>query len=45
MDWSPRRQRHGNYRLTPHGRRALELERQHLAALVSTMNVIKKGAR
>jgi DNA-binding PadR family transcriptional regulator len=39
----PRRGTH--YRLTPHGRRALELERQHLAALVSTMNVLRKGAR
>lgn len=39
----PRRGTH--YRLTPNGRRALELERQHLAALVSSMRVLRKGTR
>lgn len=39
----PRRGTH--YRLTPLGREALERERQHLAALVSSMNTIRKGAR
>lgn len=39
----PRRGTH--YRLTPQGRRALELERRHLAALVSAMRVLGKGAR
>lgn len=36
----PRRGTH--YRLTPRGRQALELERQHLAALVTSMNAIRK---
>jgi DNA-binding PadR family transcriptional regulator len=39
----PRRGTH--YRLTPAGKQALERERQHLTSLVSTMNVLKKGAR
>lgn len=39
----PRRGTH--YRLTPRGRQALELERQHLAALVSSMKTLGKGAR
>jgi DNA-binding PadR family transcriptional regulator len=39
----PRRGTH--YRLTPRGRQALELERQHLAALVTSMNAVKRGAR
>jgi DNA-binding PadR family transcriptional regulator len=37
----PRRGTH--YRLTPRGRQALELERQHLSSLVTSMNAIKKG--
>lgn len=32
-----------HYRLTPRGRQALELERQHLALLVTSMNAIRKG--
>lgn len=39
----PRRGAH--YRITPRGRQALELERQHLSSLVSSLNAIKKGAR
>jgi len=39
----PRRGTH--YRITSRGRQALELERRHLAALVASMNTIRKGAR
>lgn len=39
----PRRGTH--YRLTPRGRQALELERQYLASVMSSMNAIRKGAR
>ena len=39
----PRRGTH--YRLTPRGRQALELERQYLTSVVSSMNAIRKGAR
>jgi DNA-binding PadR family transcriptional regulator len=39
----PRRGTH--YRLTPAGHQALELERQHLAALVSSMKPLKRGIR
>lgn len=39
----PRRGTH--YRLTPAGQQALERERQHLAALVSTMKPLKRSTR
>ena len=42
----PRRGTH--YRLTPRGRQALELERQYLTSVVSSMksmNTMRKGAR
>jgi len=39
----PRRGTH--YRITPRGRQALELERQHMAALVASMDTISKGSR
>jgi len=32
-----------HYRLTPRGRQALELERQHLSLLVTSMKAIRKG--
>src|SRR5688572_10594639 len=39
----PRRGTH--YHLTPRGRQALELERQYLTSVVSSMNAIRKGVR
>lgn len=39
----PRRGTH--YRLTSRGRQALELERQYLASVVSSLNAMRKGAR
>ena len=39
----PRRGTH--YRLTTQGRQALELERQYLTAVVSSMKTLRKGAR
>ena len=39
----PRRGTH--YRLTPRGKQALELERQYLSSVVSSMNALRKGVR